>query len=155
MSLSNSMKYSLINSPSISLSNSLSHSPSNLLSHSPSNSLSHSLSISQSQNAIFSNILQSLSNIHEIFKKYYKLLTYLRSMKLYLKVIEMFMLYLPSSNCSCCSKCRTEGGSCTPPKDQHLLTIVTPKQGSSHTHTCKQRQMLRNSTTIHKNSKQN
>ena len=57
MSLSNSMKYSLINSHSISLSNSLSHSPSNLLSHSPSNSLSHSLSISQSQNAIFYNIL--------------------------------------------------------------------------------------------------
>ena len=78
MSLSNSMKYSLINSHSISLSNSLSHSPSNLLSHSPSNSLSHSLSISQSQNAIFYNILQSLSNTHEIFKKYYKLLTYLR-----------------------------------------------------------------------------
>ena len=111
MSLSNSMKYSLINSHSISLSNSLSHSPSNLLSHSPSNSLSHSLSISQSQNAIFYNILQSLSNIHEIFKKYYKLLTYLRSMKLYLKVIGMFMLYLPSSNCSCCSKCPAEGGS--------------------------------------------
>ena len=43
----------------------------------------------------------------------------------------------------------------TPPKDQHLLTIAMPKQGPAHTHTCKQRQMLRNSTTIHKNSKQN
>ena len=26
----------------------------------------------------------------------------------------------------------------TPPKDQHLLTIATPKQGPAHTHTCKQ-----------------
>ena len=38
----------------------------------------------------------------------------------------------------------------TPPKDQRLLTIATPKQGPAHTHTCKQRQKLRNSTTIHK-----
>ena len=43
----------------------------------------------------------------------------------------------------------------TPPKDQRLLTIAMPKQGPAHTHTCKQRQMLRNSITIHKNSKQN
>ena len=26
----------------------------------------------------------------------------------------------------------------TPPKDQRLLTIATPKQGPAHTHTCKQ-----------------
>ena len=45
-------------------------------------------------------------------------------------------------------------GTGTPPKAQRLLTIATPKQGPAHTHTCKQRQMLRNSTTIHKNSKQ-
>ena len=32
-------------------------------------------------------------------------------MKFYLKVIGMFMLYLPSSNYSCCSKCPAEGGS--------------------------------------------
>ena len=38
----------------------------------------------------------------------------------------------------------------TPPKDQHLLTIAMPKQDPAHTHTCKQRQKLRNSTTIHK-----
>ena len=41
-------------------------------------------------------------------------------------------------------------GTGTPPKDQRLLTIATPKQGPAHTHTCKQRQTLRNSTTIHK-----
>ena len=46
-------------------------------------------------------------------------------------------------------------GTGTPPKDQRLLTIATPKQGPAHTYTCKQRQMLRNSTTIHQNSKQN
>ena len=45
-------------------------------------------------------------------------------------------------------------GTGTPPKDQRLLTIATPKQGPAHTHTCKQRQMLRNCTTIHKNIKQ-
>ena len=27
----------------------------------------------------------------------------------------------------------------TPPKDQSLLTIATPKQGPAHTHTCKQK----------------
>ena len=41
------------------------------------------------------------------------------------------------------------------PKDQPLLTSATPKQSPAHTHTCKQRQMLRNSTTVHKNSKKN
>ena len=46
-------------------------------------------------------------------------------------------------------------GTGTPPKDQRLLTIGTPKQGPAHTHTCKQRQTLRNNTTIHKISKQN
>ena len=43
----------------------------------------------------------------------------------------------------------------TPPTDQRLLTIATPKQSPAHTHTCKQNQKLRNGTTIHKNSKQN
>ena len=38
----------------------------------------------------------------------------------------------------------------TLPKDQRLLTIAMPKQDPAHTHTCKQRQKLRNSTTIHK-----
>ena len=38
----------------------------------------------------------------------------------------------------------------TLPKDQRLLTIATPKQGPAHTHTCKQRQRLRNITSLHK-----
>ena len=38
----------------------------------------------------------------------------------------------------------------TPLTAQRLLTIATPKQSPAHTHTCKQRQKLRNSTTIHK-----
>ena len=38
----------------------------------------------------------------------------------------------------------------TPPTSQQLLTIATPKQDPAHTHTCKQRQKLRNSTTIYK-----
>ena len=46
-------------------------------------------------------------------------------------------------------------GTGTPPKDQRLLMIATPKTRTAHTHTCKQEQTLRNSTTIHKNSKQN
>ena len=46
-------------------------------------------------------------------------------------------------------------GTSTPPKDQRLLTIATQKTSPAHTHTCKQEQKLRNSTTIHKNSEQN
>ena len=46
-------------------------------------------------------------------------------------------------------------GTGAPPKDQSLLTIATPKTSPAHTHTCKQEQKLRNSTTIHKNSEQN
>ena len=46
-------------------------------------------------------------------------------------------------------------GTGAPQMDQRLLTIATPKQSPAHTHTCKQEQTLRNSTTIHKNSKQN
>ena len=44
-------------------------------------------------------------------------------------------------------------GTSTPPKDQCLLTIAMPKTNPAHTHTCKQEQTLRNSTTIHKNNK--
>ena len=46
-------------------------------------------------------------------------------------------------------------GTGTPPKDQRLLTIATPKTSPAHTHTCKQEQKLRNSTTVHKTSEQN
>ena len=40
------------------------------------------------------------------------------------------------------------------PVAQRLLTIATPKQVHNHIHTCKQEKTLRNSTIIHKNSKQ-
>ena len=43
----------------------------------------------------------------------------------------------------------------TPPTAQRLLTIATPKQSPAHTHTSKQKQNLRDSTTLHRNSKQN
>jgi hypothetical protein len=39
----------------------------------------------------------------------------------------------------------------TPPVAQRLLTIATPKHGPAHTHTCKPKQKLTNSTTLHKN----
>ena len=42
-------------------------------------------------------------------------------------------------------------GTGTPPKNQRLLTIATPKQIHIYTYM----QTLRNSTIIHKNSKQN
>jgi hypothetical protein len=43
----------------------------------------------------------------------------------------------------------------TGPKAPRLLTIATPKHSPAHTHTCKQGQNLRNSTTLQKNSTQN
>jgi hypothetical protein len=43
----------------------------------------------------------------------------------------------------------------TPSMAQRLLTIATPKHGPAHTHTCKAKQKLRNSTTLHKNNSQN
>ena len=46
-------------------------------------------------------------------------------------------------------------GTGAPPVAQRLLTIATPKQVHNHIHTCKQEKTLRNSTTIHEDSKQN
>ena len=46
-------------------------------------------------------------------------------------------------------------GTGAPPVAQRLVTIATPKQVHNHIHTCKQEKTLRNSTTIHENSKQN
>ena len=81
-------------------------------------------------------------------------------MKLYLKVI----------GCSCYTclpqtahaaaqtglKMAAPGTSTGAPQmDQRLLTNTWPKTRQQHKHTCKQRITLRNSTTIHKNSKQN
>ena len=70
------------------------------------------------------------------------------------------MLYLPSSTAPTAAqtdlKMATPGtGTGAPPVAQRLLTIAMPKTSSAHTHTCKQWQTLRNSTTIHKNNKQN
>ena len=64
---------------------------------------------------------------------------------------------LPRSSPAAQTALKTVAASDTgaPPKDERLLTIAAPKQGPAHTHTCKQRKMLRNSTTIHKNSNQN
>ena len=54
-----------------------------------------------------------------------------------------------------CYTCFPQTAPGTPPTAQHLLTIATPKQNPAHTHRCKQKKKLRNSTTINKNSKQN
>ena len=76
------------------------------------------------------------------------------SMKLYLKVIGCSCYTcLPQSSPATQTALKMAPG--TPPMDQRLLTIATPKTSLAHTHTCKQRQKLRNSTTIHENSKQN
>ena len=81
-------------------------------------------------------------------------------MKLYLKVI----------GCSCYTclprtapaaaqtgqKMATPGtGTGAPPVAQRLLTNTWPRTRQQHKHTFKQRLTLRNSTTIHENSKQN
>ena len=42
-----------------------------------------------------------------------------------------------------------------PPVAQRLLMNTWPETRQQYKHTCKQEQTLRNSTTIHKNSKQN
>ena len=46
-------------------------------------------------------------------------------------------------------------GTGAPPVAQRLLTNTWPETRQQYKHTCKQRLTLRNSTTIHKNSKQN
>ena len=46
-------------------------------------------------------------------------------------------------------------GTGAPQMDQRLLTNTWPETRQQYKHTCKQRLTLRNSTTIHKNSKQN
>ena len=73
-------------------------------------------------------------------------------MKLYLKVI----------GCSCYTclprtalKMARGTGTDASLVAQRLLTIATPKQVHNHIHTCKQEKTLRNSTIVHKNSKQN
>ena len=46
-------------------------------------------------------------------------------------------------------------GTAAPPVAQRLLTNTWPETRQQYKHTCKQEQTLRNSTTIHENSKQN
>ena len=46
-------------------------------------------------------------------------------------------------------------GTDAPPVAQRLLTNTWPKTRQQHKYTCKQSLTLRNSTTIHKNRKQN
>ena len=76
-------------------------------------------------------------------------------MKLYLKVIGCSCYTcLPQTAPAAQSVLRRVAPG-TPPTAQRLLTIATPKQSPAHTHTFKQRQKLRNSMTLHKNSKQN
>ena len=67
------------------------------------------------------------------------------------------MSYLTSSKFSCCSNYSKEGGCsgywcCS--EGSTSTHDCNAKTSPAHTHTCKQEQMLRNSTTIHKNSKQ-
>ena len=68
------------------------------------------------------------------------------------------MLYLPSSKFSCCSNCSEDGG-CSgywySSEESTSNHDRNAKTSPAHTHTCKQEQKLRNSTTLHKNSKQN
>ena len=76
-------------------------------------------------------------------------------MKLYLKVIGgSCYTCLPQTTHAAQSVLRKMAPG-TPPKDQRLLTNAWPKTRQQHKHTSKQELILRNSTTIHKNSKQN
>jgi hypothetical protein len=77
-------------------------------------------------------------------------------MKLYLEVTR-YSCYtcLPRSSPAAAQTAQKMGAPGARPKAQHLLTIATPKHGPAHTHTCKQGQKIRNSTTLHKNSTQN
>jgi hypothetical protein len=77
-------------------------------------------------------------------------------MELYLKVIGCSCYTcLPQSSPTAAQTALQKGAPNTHPKAQRLLTIATPKHGPAHTHSCKQKQKTRNSTTLHKNSIQN
>ena len=81
-------------------------------------------------------------------------------MKVYLKVIGCsFYTCLPQTVPAVAQtdlKMDAPGtGTGAPPIAQRLLTNTWPKTRQQHKHTSKQELTLRNSTTIHKNSKQN
>jgi hypothetical protein len=68
----------------------------------------------------------------------------------------MFMLYLPSSEFSCCcSKGSEEGGSWYSSGGSTSTHDRNVQAWSTQAHTCKQGQKIRNSTTIQQNSTQN
>jgi hypothetical protein len=74
-------------------------------------------------------------------------------MKLYLKVIGCSCYTcLPQSSPAAAPTALQKGAPSTRPKAQRLLTSAMPKHGPAHTHTYKQGQKIRNSTTLHKNS---
>ena len=80
------------------------------------------------------------------------------SMKVYLKVIGCSCYTcLPQSSPAAQTALKMAPGTGTgsPPVAQRLLTNTWPKTRQQYKHTSKQEQKLRNSTTIHKNSKQN
>ena len=70
-------------------------------------------------------------------------------------VVHVILAFLKVPAAKTAQKMVAAPGTGAPPKDQRLLTIATPKTSPAHTHTCKQRQTLRNYTTIHKNRKLN
>jgi hypothetical protein len=77
-------------------------------------------------------------------------------MKLYLKVIGgSCYTCLPRTLPAAARTARKMAAPGTDPKAPRLLTIATPKHSPAHTHTCKQGQNIRNSTTLHRNSTQN
>ena len=81
-------------------------------------------------------------------------------MKLHLKVIG-FSCYtclprtVPAAQTAQKMAPGTGTGTGAPPVAQRLLTNTWPRTRQQHKHTFKQRLTLRNSTTIHENSKQN
>ena len=71
-------------------------------------------------------------------------------------VVHVILAFLKSSpTAQTALKMALGTGTDASPVAQHLLTIATPKQVHNHIHTCKQEKTLRNSTIVHKNSKQN
>ena len=71
-------------------------------------------------------------------------------MKMYLKVIEGSCYTCLPQTAPAARNVPQKVTPSTPPTAQHLLTIAMPKQSPAHTHTCKQKQKLRNGTTIQK-----
>ena len=71
-------------------------------------------------------------------------------------VVHVILAFLKSSPAAQTALKMAPGtGTDAPPVAQRLLTNTWPKTRQQYKHTCKQDQTLRNSTTIHKNNKQN